>query len=280
VNDNIGKAILWMTVSALGFALMGAAVHDLGNIPLAETVFSRNLIILVLTGVVVIRQRENPFTVTLQNRSIILRSICGLCGVFLFFYALKNLPLAEATLLNKLSPFVVVLLARLFLGEPTSRKSIFAMIIAFCGTILVINPGSGYSLVPALAGIGSAFFAGAAYTIIRSLKGRIKPHLIVFIFSLFSTLVTLPIVLLTGIVPDHRQFLLLLATGIFAGLGQYALTKAFHYSPAGRVSLFSYLSVLFALVVGVILWNEVPGTIQIAGGVLILTGAVVNSLEK
>jgi len=280
VNDNIGKAIFWMTVSALGFALMGAAVHDLGNIPLAETVFSRNLIILALTGAVVIRHRENPFTVALQNRLIILRSISGLCGVFLFFYALQNLPLAEASLLNKLSPFIVVLLARMFLGEPTSRRSILAMIIAFCGTILVINPGSGYSLLPALAGIGSAFFAGAAYTIIRSLKGRIKPHLIVFIFSLFSTLVTLPIVLLTGIIPNPHQLLLLLATGAFAGLGQYALTKAFHYSPAGRVSLFSYLSVLFALVVGVILWDEIPGTMQIAGGGLILIGAVVNSLEK
>ncbi|MBT7311439.1 DMT family transporter [bacterium] len=279
MNDNNGKAILWMTLSALGFALMGAAVHDLGNIPLIVTVFSRNLIILALTGVIVFRRRENPISIAIKYPSLVLRSISGLFGVFLFFYALQNLPLAEASLLNKLSPFVVVLLARIFLGEPTTKKSIVAMVIAFIGTIFVINPGSGYSLWPSLAGIGSAFFAGSAYTIIRSLKGKIKPHLIVFFFSLFSTVIILPFVIFKGAIPDSHQLLLLTATGVFAGLGQYALTKAFHYSPAGKVSVLSYLSVIFALIVGIILWDEFPGTVQIIGGSLILIGATVNSWD-
>lgn len=280
MNDNISKAIIWMTISALGFALMGAAVHDLKSIPLAETVFARNLIILLMTGTVVLRRQENPISIAVKHPPIIWRSIFGLSGVFMFFFALQNLPLAEASLLNKLSPFVVVLLAGIFLGETTTKKSIGAMIIAFIGTVFVINPGSGYSLWPSIAGIGSAFCAGSAYTIIRSLKNKVPAHLIVFFFSMFSTLITLPFVLLYGVIPSYNQLLLLAATGAFAGLGQYALTKAFLFSPAGKVSVFSYLSVIFALIVGIILWDEIPGLMQIIGGTLILIGAFLNGWKK
>jgi drug/metabolite transporter (DMT)-like permease len=272
-SDSLPRAIAFMVASGLCFALMGATVKLSGDLPLATKVFFRNLVTLGITGAIAVRQRENPFARTPNWARLLLRSAFGLVGVFLYFLALGEMNLADASLLNKTSPFFVTGFAVLILREKLHSRVVPALVAAFVGAMLIIKPGFDASALPALAGLGSGMCAGMAYTLVRSMKGRESPNRIILTFSLVSTAATLPLLLLDPPRPDAMQWWALIGTGVFAAGGQYGLTFAYHHAPAGRISIFTYLHVLFALIVGAALWGERPDLASIAGGVMIVGAA-------
>jgi drug/metabolite transporter (DMT)-like permease len=200
--------------------------------------------------------------------------VCGFGGVLLYFVALGDLHLADASLLNKTSPFFVTIFAVFLLKERLSRAVAFALVAAFAGAVLVIRPGLDVSALPALAGLASGALAGMAYTLVRSMQGRESPNRIILTFSLFSTLVTLPVLVVVRPDPTPQQWAALVATGVCGAGGQYGLTFAYHHARASRVSVFTYLHVLFALVLGFVLFGERPDPLSVAGGVLIVGAAV------
>ena len=272
--DNMPRAMAWMVVSGLSFALMAATVKLAGDLPLTMKVFFRNLVTLGITSAVAVNMRENPFGRTPHAKLLILRSLCGLAGVLLYFLALGKLSLADASLLNKTSPFFVLVFAVVLLKEPFDRIIIPAVIAAFLGALLVIKPSFDYELLPAVGGLLSGMFAGLAYTLIRALKGRESPNRIIFTFSLVSTLATLPFLIVSPPRPTSFQWLALLGTGVFAAGGQYGLTYAYHHARASRISVFTYLHVLFALILGFVIWDERLDAASIIGGSLIIGAAV------
>ncbi|MFO7608387.1 MAG: DMT family transporter [Candidatus Krumholzibacteriia bacterium] len=273
-RDDLPRALLWMMASGLSFALMAASVKLAGDLPVAVKVFFRNLVTLGITAAALARARTNPFAATPFWPLLLVRAVCGLAGVWLYFVALGGMNLADASLLNKTSPFFATLFAVLLLGERLVRAMVPVLLLAFLGAALVIKPAFAYSPLPALAGLASGLFAGAAYTAVRSLKGRAAPDRIIFVFSLVSILVTLPLVVAARPDPTAGQWWALAGTGVFAAGGQYGLTYAYHHARVGRVSVFSYLHVLFALVVGFALWGERPDLLSLVGGCLIVGAAV------
>ncbi len=272
--DNMPRAMAWMVVSGLCFALMAATVKLAGDIPVTMKVFFRNLVTLGITSAVAVNMRENPFGRTPHAKLLILRSLCGLGGVLLYFLALDKLSLADASLLNKTSPFFVLVFAVILLKEPFDRVLIPALIAAFLGAMLVIKPSFDYELLPAIGALASGLLSGLAYTMIRALKGRESPNRIIFTFSLVSTLATLPFLIVSPPLPTAGQWLALLGTGIFAAGGQYGLTFAYHHARATRISVFTYLHVLFALILGFVIWDERLDAASLVGGALIVGAAV------
>jgi drug/metabolite transporter (DMT)-like permease len=269
----MGRAMVWMVFSGLSFALMGAAVKFAGDTPLTAKVFFRNLVTLAITTGVAIQARNNPFAPTRHWWLLIARSLSGLCGVFLYFLALGNLNLADASLLNKTSPFFVAVFAVVLLREPFDRRMIPVLIAAFAGATLVIRPSFDMVNLPALAGFASGMFAGLAYTLVRSMKGRESPNRIIFTFSLVSCLATAPFLVTNPFSPSFAQWVALLGTGVFAAGGQYGLTFAYHHARASRISVFTYLHVLFAVAVGFVVFDERPDLLTVGGGVLIIWAA-------
>lgn len=263
-----------MMFSGLSFALMGAMVKYAGEIGLPAKVFFRNLVTLGITSAIALRMRENPLRPTANWPGLLLRSVAGLAGVFLYFLALGKLNLADASLLNKTSPFFVAIFAVVLLKEKFNRALLSALIMAFVGALLIIKPRFDLSALPALAGFASGMFAGLAYVLVRSLKGRESPNRIIFTFSLFSTLATAPFLLVSAFDPTTAQWFALVGTGVFAAGGQFGLTFAYHQAAAARISIFSYLHVLFALLIGYLFWNEKPDLASLLGGVLIVAAAV------
>lgn len=274
--DNMTRAMLWMTLSGISFALMGATVKLSGDAPLTTKVFFRNLVTMIITISPAVRKLSNPFGPTPHLNRLVTRSLAGLAGVFFYFFALYHLSLAEASLLNKTSPFFVTIFAVFFLKEKFHRSMIPALLLAFTGALLVIKPKFDLTILPALAGLGSGMCAGIAYTLVRSLKGKEEPSRIIFYFSFISTGATLPFLFLWPISPTPQQWLALIGTGLFAAGGQYGLTHAYHFAPASRISVFTYLHVLFSLVVGYVLWQEQPDAWSILGGFLIVGGGIVS----
>ena len=273
-TDNLGRALAWMVVSGLSFALMGAAVKLAGDLPVGVKVFFRNLVTMGITSVVALRAGENPLTRTPHWWRLLLRSAAGFLGVTFYFVALGNMHLADASLLNKTSPFFVAVFAVLLLGERLAPGMVPALATAFVGAVLIIKPTFDVTALPALAGFASGLFAGLAYTMVRSLKGRASPNRIIFIFSLFSTVATIPAMIHYRPDPTPLQWAALVGTGIFGAGGQYGLTFAYHHARASKVSVFTYLHVLFALVVGFVIWGERPDLLSALGGLLIIGAAV------
>jgi drug/metabolite transporter (DMT)-like permease len=272
--DNRPKAITLMLISALAFSIMSAMVKLSGDIPIFEKVFFRNLIGLIIAYIMVKNNKTRLLGKRENQKYLLSRSILGLLGVILNFYALRYLVLSDASMLNKISPFFVTLFAIVFLKEKITKVHIPTLIIVFLGALLIIKPQFNFSVMPSLAGFVSAMFAGGSYTLIRFLSGREKSATIVFYFTFISVIVMFPLMILNYQKPTIIQFAFLIGTGVFAAIDQFALTNAYRYAPAGEVSIYNYISIISSAIIGFIIWSEVPDFLSVIGTVVIIAVAI------
>jgi len=204
------------------------------------------------------------------------RSLFGIAGMLTFFLAVESMPLAEAVTINKLSPFFVLILSWLFLGERLKRIQILAVILGFTGVIVILRPDSIPLTLPAGLAVLSALFAGSAYTTLRALRKTDRPLLVVFWFSAAVTLFFLPSVIQQGIMPDLNSLVFLLCIGISGTAGQLFMTKAYRCAPGGEVAIYGYLSVVFSMLWQILVFDSVPVAAVFIGAGLILIGGWIN----
>ncbi len=276
--ENKARAIMYMALSGLAFAFMGATVKLAGDIPVFEKVFFRNFVSLFVALYMIKKSGVNLFGEKKNQKVLLMRSLCGFMGVVTYFYSINRMFLADSTMLNKLSPFFVTIFAFVFLKEKLSKIQVPVLVVAFLGAVLIIKPEFSFRILPALSALLSAVFAGAAYTFVRYLKGREEPATIVFYFSFVSVVGTLPFLIGDFKLPDLEQLACLLGTGLFAAIGQFMITMAYKNAPASEVSIYNYLSIIFSSMVGFAVWREVPDSMSILGGALIVSVAVFSYL--
>lgn len=268
------KAVIYMLLSALFFAFMAAMVKLSGDVPVLEKVFFRNLISLFVAFGALKNSNGSIFGKKENQKYLIARSFLGLTGVFLYFYSISKLNLADSAMLNKLSPFFITIFAVIFLKEKLTPMKVISMFVVFLGALLVIKPQWNLSVVPAISGFLSAAFAGGAYTLVRFLKNRENPATIVFYFSFVSVIGTLPFMLVNFAIPTKIQFVYLVLTGVFAAVAQFALTYSYKYAPASEVAIYNYVNIVFSAIIGFFIWGEIPDILSISGGSIITLMAI------
>ncbi len=150
------------------------------------------------------------------------------------------------------------------------------MVAAFVGSLFIIKPTfSNMELVPSLIGLLGGFGAGAAYTAVRYLGQRgEKGSLIVFVFSAFSCLVTLPFLIFQYAPMELWQIGVLLLAGLAAAGGQFAITAAYSYAPAKEISVYDYSQVIFSAILGFILFGQIPDRFSILGYFIVCATAI------
>ncbi|MCB6365418.1 DMT family transporter [Intestinibacillus massiliensis] len=264
------KAIAFILLSAFGFALMNAFVRLAGDLPFTQKSFFRNCIAMIAAAIVLKREGVG-FRWQKGNLPLLLmRSACGTLGIFCNFYAIDHLLLADANILNKMSPFFAILFSLFLLKERANLVQYAAVLLAFGGSMLIIKPGFSAAVFPALVGLLGGVAAGAAYTAVRALSQKNESGArIVFFFSAFSTLVTLPFLLFDFHPMTAGQVLCLLAAGLSATLGQFGVTLAYAHAPAKEISVFDYSQTLFAALLGFMLFGQVPDWMSVAGYIVI-----------
>ncbi|GKX29666.1 membrane protein [Vallitalea longa] len=278
--DNKPKAVLFMLISAIAFALMQTMVKLAGDIPTFEKVLFRNLVSLIIAVNVILKTKTPMFGKKENQKYLLGRSLLGLGGVVFYFYAINNLIMADAAMLNKLSPFFVTIFAYVFLKEKLSKIQIPALLFVFIGSLLIIKPQFSFDIIPALSGLLSAICAGAAYTLVRLLKNKENPSTIVFYFSFVSVIAMIPLTILNFQMPVGSQWLYLIGTGVFAAIGQYGLTFAYKYAPAAEISIYNYTTIIFAAIMGFIVWGELPDGLSILGSIIIIATAITMFLYQ
>lgn len=269
-------AVLMIILSAVCFTGMNACVRLSGDLLSIQKSFFRNAVAAIFAAAMLIKNRTPLKIQKGCGAAMLMRAACGTAGVFCNFYAVDHLALADASMLNKLSPFFAVIFSMIILKEKTSPLQIAAVIIAFIGSLFIIRPTfSNMELIPSLIGFTGGMGAGAAYTFVRYMKQRgEKSAVIVFCFSVFSCLAALPIMLADFAPMSSKQLGFLLLTGLFAAGGQFAITAAYSFAPAKEVSVFDYSQVIFSAAAGYFIFGQTPVPLSIIGYVIIISSAV------
>ena len=271
---------MYILLSGFFFAVMMVFVKLAGPLPSMQKALFRNIIALV-AALMILRRSKTRVTWKREDFPILLlRGLAGTIGLVANFYAVDHLILSDATILNKLAPFSVIIFSRIFLKEKITPVQILLVFGAFFGASLVVKPSfSTTDLFPYSMGLLGGIGAGAAYTRIRELGNRKMPApVIVAFFSLFSTLAIIPFVIADHQSMEGTQILFLLLAGICATGGQFSITKAYSYAPANEISVYDYTQILFASLLSVFIFNEYPDIISIIGYIIVTAMAVLMFL--
>ena len=268
------KGILYITASGFFFALMSLFIRLSGDIPLMQKCFFRNGVAFFIAFAILLRSREK-ITIGKGNlKYLLIRSISGTLGVIFNFYAVDHMNISDASMLNKLSPFFIIIFSGLILKEKAGKIQWAAIFIAFAGALFVIKPTLDGVSMPAVVGVLSGLGAGLAYTYVRRLGMRgVKGPVIVLFFSAFSCMVTLPDLIFNYAPMSSSQLIYLLLAGLAAAGGQITITAAYGKAPAKEISVYDYSHIIFASVLGFLFLGQIPDKWSYLGYGIILGAA-------
>lgn len=283
-QNNILMGIFCIIMAGFGFSLMSLFVKLSGDLPSMQKGIFRNIIAAIISAIPLFKHRFNITTPKSKEEWAVLvgRSIFGTIGLVLNFYAITHISLADSSIIQKLSPFVILILSYIFFKEKMTNFQIGAVIVAFLGVMLVIKPsGSGLISTGALAALVGALFAGMAYTCVRYLgTHNISGEFIIFFFSLTSTLMLLPYLIFDYHVMTFYQLSMLILAGASASIGQYGITFAYRYAAAKNIAAFDYSQVVFSGILGFIVLGEIPDFQSFIGYVIVISVGIVLVLRS
>jgi len=275
------KGIVSIVISAFGFALMAMLVRlcDTAGSPISafQKSFLRNAISAMIAISVFVVKGRSDFGAVRITPSLLLRCIFGTVGIVANYYALSHINIAEAQTLNKTAQFFTVIIAWLFLGEQLRMRQIAAVAVAFSGVLLITKPGfagsDGFALAMGLLG---GLAAGSAYACTRRLAVLgIPVRFIVAFFSSFATLACVPFLVASGWnAMNVTQYLIIIAAGGAALIGQYGITAAYRFARAGELAAWDYTNILFTVLFGLFCFGQVPDVFAFAGMALVVSAAL------
>ena len=278
-NSDKAKGIFFILLAALGFSVMNTLVKLSGTLPSYEKSFFRNIVAFIVAVVSLARSGEKPDIPKGAGVYLLARSALGTAGILCNYYAVDHMLLADASLLNKTSPFFAIIFSVFLLKERIRPGHIAILAVVTFGCILVLKPSfDNTNLFAGLIALLGGMTSGAAYTVVRKISSyKVKSIVIVLFFSAFSCLVTLPM-LIAGYVPmTFRQFMLLLGAGCFAAIGQLSITTAYSCAPAREISVYSYTQIIISAFWGWLFFGQLPDAMSWLGYVVIISMAVFMS---
>ena len=283
-NNNILKGIFCIIIAGFGFALMSLFVKLSGDLPSMQKGFFRNIIAVFISSIPLIKHWR-VINIPRNNTGwlvLISRSVFGTIGLVLNFYAISHISLADSSIIQKLSPFIILILSYIFFKEEMTRFQVFAIIIAFIGIIFIIKPsGNDIISLGALAALLGALCSGIAYTCVRYLgTHNISGEFIIFFFSSLSSLMLLPFLIFDYRSMTLYQLSMLLLAGISATIGQYGVTFAYKFAAAKNISVFDYSQVLFSGIFGYMFFGEFPDFQSLIGYIIVISVGVVLVLRS
>ncbi len=284
IKNDKTKGIVYIIISAFFFALMGLFVKLSGDVPIIQKSFFRNAVAMIFACAVITKNKAWAIPKGKNISYVLIRSIAGTLGIFCNFYAVSNMNLADASMLNKLSPFFAVILSIFVLKEKPTWRQISAVVLAFVGAMFVMKPTFSFEGLPGILGFLGGLGAGIAYTYVRKLsQNDFKGPLIVFYFSAFSCVVTLPWMIFNYSPMSATQWLYLILAGLSASGGQFFITAAYGKAPAKEISVYDYSQIIFTTVLSLIVFGDLPDKFSFLGYGIIVLAAVFNawnSLKK
>ena len=269
INPVIG--VVWMLVTGLCFVAVTALVKYLGtNVPPAQAAFLRYLLGLVFLLPMLGAVRRT----SLDRRMHLLffgRGVIHSGGVMLWFFAMTQIPLAEVTAMNYLSPVYVTIGAALFLGETLALRRIGAIAVALIGAVIILRPGFREISPGHLAMLVTAVLFGGSYLLAKFTVDAANPPVVVAMLSIWVTIGLAPFAWAVWVPPSWADLAILFGVACFATAGHYTMTLAFKAAPVAVTQPVTFLQLVWATALGALVFNEAVDIWVVAGGTLILS---------
>ena len=263
-----------MVVATAALATMhGIVRHVSRDLDVYTITFFRNLFGLVAVMPLVLRNGIGTLRTTRFDLHA-LRGITGICAMLMWFSALAKVEIATATALSFTAALFTTLAAVLFLKERIRLRRVAAIIAGFIGVIVVLRPTGDSVNYSALLVLGSTMFWGFNVVVVKTLSKTDRSASIVAWSAIFLSVLSFPLLLRFGTLPNSDQFLLLLLIGVFATIGHMCLTTALSMADSTAVMSLDFLRLIWSVMIGVWFFADIIDTWTIVGAVIIFGSGI------
>ncbi|SDE60543.1 Threonine/homoserine efflux transporter RhtA [Paracoccus isoporae] len=256
----------WMVLTGLLFVAVNVLVKYFGaGLPAAQSAFLRFLFGLILLAPVlhqivisgIPRDLYGPF---------VLRGALHIVAVILWFFAMTRIPIAEVTAIGFLNPIVATVGAAILLKEAISWRRGVAIGVALIGALVVLRPGMRTLELGHLSQLTAALAFGLSYIVARKLAQRCSAQVVVAMMSVTVSIGLAPIALAVWVPPSLPQLGGLAMVAVFATAGHYTMTRAFAAAPMAVTQPVTFLQLIWASLLGVLLFGEPLDPMVLLGG--------------
>lgn len=266
---------LYMFMSICAFSLMDVIVKWSIDYPLGQVLFFRGFFGIVFYFFIIPRERLHNFYFTKRPGLHFLRCFSGLIALVAIFIALRSLPLATVVSISFAAPIFTTIFSIFLLSEKVGVYRWLAVIVGFIGILVITEPGitslNIYYIFPIIFCIGLSYVA----ITIRKLSSTEPVWLISLYFSISITLLSIFSIPLGWIMPSAKDFLILAMIGIFGGVANLWLSQSYKYSEVSLVTPLKYLALVFAIIFGYLIWDEIPTIKSLFGAGLVIFSTLI-----
>lgn len=277
ITLKLGSVLVFIVMSSM---IKSTAAH----VPAGQAVFFRSAFAIPVIVIWLFLRRELATGFKAKNPiGHVWRGLMGTLAMGLGFAGLGYLPLPEVTAIGYAAPLLVVIFAAMFLGEDVRLFRMASVALGLTGVLIVLSPrlttlsgeAAGHrEAFGAMLVLGGAIFAALAQVFVRKLVVRENTSAIVFWFSLTATVLSLITLPFGWVVPSTREAMILIGAGLLGGVGQILLTSSYREADASLVAPFDYASMLFALLIGYFVFDEVPTLTMLGGAALVISAGI------
>ena len=266
---------LYMFLSIIGFSLMDVIVKWSVDYPVGQVLFFRGFFGIIFYFFIIPRERLHDFYKTKRPGLHSLRCIAGLIAIIAIFIALRKLPLATVVSISFAAPIFTTIFSIFLLSEKVGVYRWLAVLVGFIGILIITEPGISnlniYYIFPIIFCLGLSYVA----ITLRQLSTTEPVWLISLFFSIaitFLSFLTLPF---GWVMPSFNHFLILSLVGIFGGVSNLWLSQSYKYSEVSLVTPLKYLTLVFAIIFGYFIWDEIPTIKTLIGALLVIVSTLI-----
>ena len=266
---------LYMFLSICGFSLMDVIVKWSVDYPIGQILFFRGFFGIVFYFFIIPRDRIHNFYQTKRVGLHSLRCIAGLIAIVAIFIALRKLPLATVVSISFAAPIFTTIFSIFLLSERVGVYRWLAVLVGFIGILIITEPGISelniYYIFPIIFCLGLSYVA----ITLRQLSTSEPVWLISLFFSIAITLLSFLTIPFGWVMPSFNHFILLSLIGIFGGVSNLWLSQSYKYSEVSLVTPLKYLTLIFAIIFGYFIWDEIPTIKTLVGALLVIISTLI-----
>jgi drug/metabolite transporter (DMT)-like permease len=272
--------VLYMIASVVCFSVMDICIKWLNYYPIGEVFFARFFIGLFPIFFIIPKDKLFSFYKTKRPGLHAFRAVTGSLAIIALFFGLRELPLADVVSLTFGGPIFVTIASILFLSEKVGLKRWSAVFLGFIGMLLIVQPAfielNYYYITPIIFCI---FFACVAISV-RSLSKTEPIYRIAIYFTVLNCLLGLATLPYGWVVPTKIDIIIFIIMGLCGSIGNLLLTQSYRISEASLVTPIKYLSLVFAIVFGFLIWSEVPKFSTLMGASLVILSSFIIFIRE
>ncbi len=279
-TDSVMAGIGWMVLTTLCFASVTGIVRFVGtSVPAPEAAFLRYAFGVLFFSPMLIRLLKRPPNSSVMKLHAIRGTIHGI-AVIMWFYAMARLPIAEVTALGYVAPLFVTIGAAIFLNERLHARRITALVVGLLGTMVILRPGLSEFSSGQIAQLCAAPLFAASFLLAKNLTEKADSSEIVLLLSIFCTLILLPFAIFTWTTPSLSDTFWLAMTAAVATFGHFTMTQAFRAAPLTITQPIQFLQLVWAALIGIILFGEpLDPFVMLGGGIVVAAATFISHRE-